>query len=270
MTPRQRFMLIAPGVLFLVAFGAFELGGLAERESAKRKRAADDANKRAENLVQDDATLMKTLLAQDLAERTFDFPGVIEGATGQHTRPFDPTQPPAAKILAAIRSAADEAIKLHNTAESPIRGLRRINEASRFFEDTLRALIDEDPDLFCTVPQTVDGSGQRSGYPDLRIEHVASGTIAYLDPKLFEEGSRSSSFRTFYYTPSSDSSKVHDSAFHLLLGISHDGVDGRWTFTGWELIDLSHLKVRLKAEFQASNRDLYREEARVATSQAAE
>ena len=94
-------MLIAPGVLFLVAFGAFELGGLAEQESAKRKRAADDANKRAENLAQDDATLMKTLLAQNLAERTFDFPGVIEGATGQHTRPFDPTQPPAAKILAA-------------------------------------------------------------------------------------------------------------------------------------------------------------------------
>jgi hypothetical protein len=32
------------------------------------------------------------------------------------------------------------------------------------------------------------------------------------------------------------------------------------------VIDLAHFKVRLKAEFQGSNRDLYRPEAIVATS----
>ena len=45
---------------------------------------------------------------------------------------------------------------------------------------------------------------------------------------------------------------------HLLVGIEHDGKTSAWTFTGWRLVDLSTLQVRLKAEFQASNADLYR------------
>jgi hypothetical protein len=40
-----------------------------------------------------------------------------------------------------------------------------------------------------------------------------------------------------------------------------DGSEGQWAFTGWRLVDLSTLKVRLKAEFQASNADLYRKSA---------
>jgi hypothetical protein len=51
--------------------------------------------------------------------------------------------------------------------------------------------------------------------------------------------------------------KITDDAVHLLAGIEHDGKDGQWTFTGWRLVDLSKLRVRLKAEFQASNADLY-------------
>ncbi|MGI9242921.1 MAG: hypothetical protein ACR2RV_19135, partial [Verrucomicrobiales bacterium] len=99
------------------------------------------------------------------------------------------------------------------------------------------------------------------GYPDLKITHTASGRIAYLDPKLFEAGSENSSFRSFYYEPKTETNKVLEDAHHLLLGIEHDGRDGEWQFTGWHLVDLSELKVRLKPEFQASNRDLYGEEA---------
>jgi hypothetical protein len=269
MTPRHRFILIIPGVLFLVAFGAFELGRLSGKKETGRKYAAENAGQRNVDLAQDDAALMNTLLAQSLAARNFDFPGVIMAATNKELQAFDPIHPAAATILASIRTAADEALTIHNEPISPIRGLRRINEASRFFEDTLRERIDAHPALFCTIPQTPDGAEQRTGYPDLRIEHVASGTIAYLDPKLFEESSHQSTLRTFYYTPRPDSSKVNDNAHHLLLGISHDGNDGNWTFTGWKLIDLSKLQVRLKTEFQASNRDLYREEAQVTTSQPA-
>ena len=36
--------------------------------------------------------------------------------------------------------------------------------------------------------------------------------------------------------------------------------------TGWDLVDLSQFKVKLKAEFQGSNRDMYRPEATVASS----
>jgi hypothetical protein len=53
----------------------------------------------------------------------------------------------------------------------------------------------------------------------------------------------------------------------LLVGFEHEPrTVGGWKFTRWDLIDLSHFKVRLKAEFQASNRDIYKPEATVATS----
>ena len=46
-------------------------------------------------------------------------------------------------------------------------------------------------------------------------------------------------------------------AVYLPAGIGHDGKDGTRTFTGFKRVELSTLKVRLKAEFQASNKDLY-------------
>jgi hypothetical protein len=42
-----------------------------------------------------------------------------------------------------------------------------------------------------------------------------------------------------------------------LIGIEHDGRTGQWKYLRWHLVDLSRFKVRLKAEFQASNQDLY-------------
>jgi Glycosyl transferase family, helical bundle domain len=42
--------------------------------------------------------------------------------------------------------------------------------------------------------------------------------------------------------------------------------DRHWKFTRWDLVDLSHFQVKLKAEFQGSNNDRYRPEAIVATS----
>jgi|ERR1700736_5713025 len=41
---------------------------------------------------------------------------------------------------------------------------------------------------------------------------------------------------------------------------------GPWKFMRWDVVDLSQLKVKLKAEFQGNNRDLYRPEAIVASS----
>ena len=84
---------------------------------------------------------------------------------------------------------------------------------------------------------------------------------------MFERGSRASSLRTFYYEPQQETGKVLEDAHHVLIGFEHAGkVDGQWQFLGWELVDLSRLKLRLKAEFQGSNRDLYRPETIVGRS----
>ena len=110
------------------------------------------------------------------------------------------------------------------------------------------------------------GKAQRSGYPDLQITHTPTGRVTYLDPKLFEATSRASTLRTFYYEPDALTGKVQHEGRHVLLGISHDGKDGAWTFLGWELIDLHDFHVRLKAEFQGSNKDLYQEKLRLRKS----
>ncbi len=79
--------------------------------------------------------------------------------------------------------------------------------------------------------------------------------------------SRDSSLRTFYYEPRGGTSKVHEDAVHLLAGFRHNGESGRkFRLDAWELVDLSKLLVQLKAEFQASNREVYTEETVVGTS----
>ena len=139
---------------------------------------------------------------------------------------------------------------------------------SSHFEDTLRELLNSTPGLNCDFPKTGEGKTQRSGYPDLRIVDLSSQRVFYLDPKLYAQGSRDSSFRTFYFEPKSATNKVRDDAVHLIVGFEHQskGKTVAWKFTRWDVVDLANFKVKLKAEFQGSNRDMYRPEAIVATS----
>jgi hypothetical protein len=145
----------------------------------------------------------------------------------------------------------------------------------------LRELLNSSPGLNCDFPKTAEGKVQRSGYPDLRIVDLASKKIFYLDPKLYAAGSRDSSFRTFYFEPKIATNKVRDDAVHFVVGFEHRPLRGvlderpslpsdengtRWKFTRWDIVDLSSLKLKLKAEFQGSNRDVYRPEAIVASS----
>ena len=205
-----------------------------------------------------DATLVQNLLGENLDHRTFSFATVAEACSGKKVIPLTATDSHT-RVQAAIESALSRAIEKLNAPDSPVRSLRRINEASRFFEDALHESLNAEPDLSCDVPPNRRGESQRSGYPDLRIVHEPSGEVFYLDPKLVEDGSWDSTLRTFYFEPKDETLKITDNAVHLLAGIGHDGKDGEWTFTGYKLVDLSTLKVRLKAEFQASNKDLYPE-----------
>jgi hypothetical protein len=204
----------------------------------------------------EDAELVKRLLGEKLGERTFSFATVAGACSGKKVLPLGESDSHR-RVKAAIESSLSRAIAGLNAAGSPVRSLRRINEASRFFEEALHESLDAEPDLSCGVPPNRRGEVQRSGYPDLRIVHEPSGEVFYLDPKLVEDGSWDSTLRTFYFEPKDETLKITDDAVHLLAGIGHDGNDGAWQFTGFKLVDLSTLKVRLKAEFQASNADVY-------------
>ncbi len=203
-----------------------------------------------------DADLVKSLLGEHLSGRTFAFATIAEACSGKKVLPLD-ASPAHQRVTAAIHQALGETLADLNQPTSPVRQLRRINEASKFFEDGIHARINAMAGFTCEVPPTRDGERQRSGYPDLKITDKESQKIFYLDPKLVEQGSAESTFRTFYFEPKNETLKINDDAVHLLVGIEHDGKEREWTFTGWRLIDLSSLRVRLKAEFQASNADIY-------------
>lgn len=225
------------------------------RWSAQEKlleMAADDQGRAA------DIALVKGLLIEDLSHRDFDFPVVAEAVSGKKVLPAKGRKSQE-RVIGAIRGVMDGLIVEMSAEDSPIRALRRINEGSRFFEDGLMAGLGKVEGITCGIPHTRAGVAQRSGYPDLVITDEATGDVYYLDPKLMERGSVNSTLRTFYFEPKDTTLKITDDATHLLVGIEHDGNEGKWQFLGYRLVDLSGLKVRLKAEFQASNRDLYDE-----------
>lgn len=197
------------------------------------------------------------------------FPNVIEAATGKKVLPIDAADPDTKRVMRVMAEAADFIVREMNEAGSPAKQARRINEASHHFENALREKLAGAEGLECDFPRTAEGKVQRAGYPDLRLLDRATGTIYYLDPKIYAADSRDSAFRTFYYEPKTITSKVLEDAHHLVLGIAHEAkADQPPQFLHWELIDLSHLRVRLKPEFEGSNRDLYKAEAVVASGPA--
>ena len=211
--------------------------------------------------------LIPWLLQEDHELREIPFSQVILDVTGKRVLAIDPKNETDQRIIRQISNVLDEVMKRMNAPNSAIQEIPRINEVSSHFEDLLRELLNATPGLRCDFPHTAEDRVQRSGYPDLRLVDLETKRIFYLDPKLYAAGSRESSFRTFYFEPKVATNKVRDDAVHLIVGFQHEPKsEGRWKFTRWDLVDLAHFKVKLKAEFQGSNHDLYRPEAIVATS----
>src|SRR4029450_4303992 len=211
--------------------------------------------------------LIPWLLNEDRQLRGIAFSQVIFDATGKRVLAFDPQNEADRRVVKQISTAWDETMKRLNAPGSGIQNVERINEVSSYFEDTLRELLGSTAGLSCDSQPTIEEKVQRSGYPDLRIVDLVSRRVFYLDPKLYAVGSRNSSFRTFYFEPRKATNKVRDDAVHFIVGFEHERHEknGRWKFTRWDLVDLSHFKVKLKAEFQGSNYDMYRAEAIVAS-----
>jgi len=211
--------------------------------------------------------LIPWLLREDHELRTIPFSQVIFDTTGKRVLAIDPSSETDQRVIKQISAVLDEVMHRANAPESAIQKIPRINEASSHFENLLRELLNAVPGLRCEIPTTADNRAQRSGYPDLKLIDQETRRVFYLDPKLYAAGSRGSSFRTFYFEPKLGTNKVRDDAVHLIVGFEHEGKSaGHWNFTRWDLVDLAQFKVRLKAEFQGSNHDLYRPEAIVATS----
>jgi len=209
---------------------------------------------RADEAKPDSAVLIEWLLQDGRELRDIPFSEVLASTTGKKILPV----PPDAPWLPQLGAVLDRTLAKLNDPAHPIHSVGRINEASRFIEDQLMAECNKEPGWSCGIPRTSAGEEQRSGYPDLRLV-LEDKSVVYLDPKLFARGSKTSTLRTFYYEPKTTTSKVHDDARHLLVGVQHNGGEGgQIRFEEWDLVDVSKIKVQLKAEFQAANKDMYR------------
>ena len=224
------------------------------RISSQGELAESIAGQKAEER---DAHLVRQLIEEDLGERRFKFATVIEASSGQHVLPFDEGNSLHGELSERLNLELKKIASRLSQQDSPVREERRINEASRHFEDALIEAFAGDADWEAGIPPTRDGRSQRSGYPDIKLVHKPTGSVFYLDPKLVEAGSWDSSSRSFYFEPKKESLKINDDAVHLLIGIGHNGQTGAWQFPEWKIVDLSKLELRLKPEFQASNADLY-------------
>lgn len=207
---------------------------------------------------------IRWLLRNEKTLTDVPLPVVIEAATGQRVIPLDAAADQPA--VQQISNALDRTLAILNDPGNPIHQVGRINEASRFIEDTLMLELNREPGWQAGSPPTKTGEIQRSGYPDIRLL-LPNGRVFYLDPKLMTTDNRASSLRTFYYEPKTDTNKVNADAVHLLVGIHHNGKLGAdLRLEAWELVDLSKISLQLKPEFQASNRDVYRPESVIRSS----
>lgn len=214
--------------------------------------------------VTDIEDLVHKLMVASETLQSVRFADVVMAATRQTIFPIDPERESDQRILAAIAAGTRQVLADILDPDHSVHTIGRINEVSNRLEDYLMAAIDAIPGIYCGLPLTRAGTIQAAGYPDMIILDEATGRIVYLDPKVHRLGSESSGFRTFYYEPKVDTNKINLSGSHLILGLAHVGkVDDKWTFDRWNLVDLVDFEVRLKAEFQASNRDLYRADARL-------
>ena len=222
----------------------------------------------SENKVQ---PLISWLLEDEGRLDDVPFPDVVSAVSGCKVLPVNTADPVDAWMADVLAQALNDCMAELNRASHPMHEVGRVNEISRHVEDSLLKLLNAHEALLCEIPVNASGDRQRSGYPDLRLVHHESGRVFYIDPKIYKLGSEQSSFRTFYFEPKKATNKILDDASHLIVGVAHAGkVEGQWQLKHWKMVDLINFKVRLKAEFQASNRDLYQPSAVIRKSGAEE
>lgn len=188
------------------------------------------------------------------------FPVVVEAMTQCQVIPY--IEEDDGNLIYALAGAAQQTIV--NSLQDPI-AANRPNDVSTQVEKILQENLTQ-MGLAAETPTRKSGkSGGAQGYPDLLLWDKKRPT--YLEVKVSrQENIAKGSARNFFYQPTQNS-KITHSARHLLCGfaIAERG-EKQWVLVEWKIVDLFHLRVKLKPEYNADNLEIYRPEAIICTS----
>lgn len=190
------------------------------------------------------------------------FPIAIKALTGFKVLTFDPSFGPNEKLLKQLSKAAQiGGQKAYQEGIFAARPNEAGNHIEPFVIEALRQV-----GLRADKPTSKSGKRKAVGYPDIQIEDKNGGTI-YLECKTYNTLVKDTSFRSFYFSPSKDP-KITRDAFHLLMSFELDTAERKETRAfipvSWQIYTLDKLLIQVKHEFNASNRELYTEEALLA------
>lgn len=211
--------------------------------SSLRAVAADDGDTEAET--------RERIRALRVSLREVPLPWIVEELSGHRVMPWNGER---RAELAAVAAEVVAAVNRDDVVAA------RANEAGNAVEKfVITALAAQG--FRAGRPAGPSGRAHVAGYPDVEAVTENGAEAFYVEVKTFSAATSDSDQRTFYLSPSADF-KVTRDAHHLLIAIEleHDA-NGHFRARSARWLDLSRLRCDLKPEFNASNRDLYREEA---------
>lgn len=189
-----------------------------------------------------------------LVKKNLLFRTVIKSATGHSILEFDKKH---LQLIKTLNNWIKKNLPLiSEKIKTKYKG--RANELGNFVETELRNGLNKINGLTCNKPPLASGKLQSSGYPDCIFEFKK--LKIYADIKTYRSGTENSSFRSFFYQ-STQRNKIHHDAPHCIIAFETKSLGGNNTspfeIVGYKIIDLYNLQIKLKAEFNASNKDVY-------------
>jgi hypothetical protein len=191
------------------------------------------------------------------------FPIAIKAISGHKVIPFDKGNKQDLDLLDKLCQAADIAGK-QAFQDGIFR--KRPNEVGNdiepYVKEALKAL-----GLQADTPLTQKQRRQVMGYPDIEVIDFY-GRITYLECKTYNLANIGTTQRAFYFSPSKESCKVTADARHLVMSFQIELAQRKgqqaYVPVHWRVYTTDSMVVQVKHEFNASNRQMYRQEALLA------
>ncbi len=118
-------------------------------------------------------------------------------------------------------------------------------------------------------PTTKEGKKKATGYPDIFLTDKY-GRPVYIECKTYNEKNYQFSQRSFYFSPAErqEDFKITQEAIHLVISFRMEKAErnGKDAYipVHWKIFSIDNLIGQIKHEFNASNRQMYAEDALLA------